>query len=141
MNTIVKYGYRPMFPSFFDEVIERAANDAKDFYYKPAANIHEDDAGFNIEIALPGFEKEEISMKLEKNILTISAGHDKKESEKENTYSWHEFGKTGMYRRAFIIPETINTEEIVAEYRNGVLKVVLPKKDVKPIITKEITIA
>jgi HSP20 family protein len=141
MNTIVKCGYRPMFPSFFDEVFERTTHDSREFYYKPAANVIEDETGFDIELALPGFEKEEISMKLEKNLLSILAGREKNESEKESSYSTQEFGKTGKYRRSFIIPETINVEGITAEYRNGILKVSLPKKEVKPLPSKEISIS
>jgi HSP20 family protein len=141
MNTIVKCGYRPMFPSFFDEVIERAAQEAKEFSHKPAANVIEDETAFGIELALPGFEKEEINMKLEKNILTISAGHEKKESDKPTNYSWSEFGKTGKYQRSFILPETINIDEISAEYKNGILKVTLPKIETKPVIEREIPIA
>jgi HSP20 family protein len=141
MNTIVKCGYRPLFPSFFDEVFESAASETREFYYKPAANVIENESGFVVELALPGFEKEEISMKLEKNLLTILAGREKNESEKESSYSTQEFGKTGKFRRSFIIPETINTDGITAEYRNGILNVSLPKKEVVPLPSKEISIS
>jgi HSP20 family protein len=140
MNTIVKCGYRPMFPSFFDEVFERAATEAKETFYKPAANVQEDETGFNIEVAFPGFEKEEISTKLEKNVLSISAGHETKESEDETSYSWMEFGKKGKYLRSFVLPETINQDGITAEFKNGVLKVRVPKKEEQPIQKKEISI-
>jgi HSP20 family protein len=140
MNTIVKCGYRPMFPTFFDEVFEQAANKVNYNYYKPAANIKEDESSFNVELALPGFDKAEISMKLEKNVLTISAGLDEKESEKDKGYSWHEFRKTGKYQRSFIVPESVNTDEIKAENINGILYVTLPKKEVLPIVNREITI-
>jgi HSP20 family protein len=141
MNTMVKCGYRPMFPSFFDEVFESAANDSKEFYYKPAANVTEDETGFKVELALPGFEKEEISMKLEKNLLSISAGREKNESDKDIAYTTHEFGRQGKYLRSFILPETVNVDGITAEYRNGVLKVFLPKKETVPAVKKDITIA
>jgi HSP20 family protein len=141
MNTIVKCGYRPLFPSFFDEVFESAATDTRALYYKPAANVLENENGFVIELALAGFEKEEISMKLDKNILTLSAGREKNESEKENSYSTQEFGKTGKYHRSFIIPETINLDGITAEYRNGLLRVTLPKKEVVTLPSKEISIS
>ena len=141
MNNIAKCGYGPTFTSLIDEVFERAAVNNAEMYYKPAANVSEDQSGFKIELALPGFEKEEISMKLEKNQLLITAGREKKESDKENRYSWNEFGKTGKYRRAFILPETINVEAINAAYRNGVLHIELPANEVQPNVNREITIA
>ncbi|NVO19637.1 MAG: Hsp20/alpha crystallin family protein [Bacteroidetes bacterium] len=141
MNTIVKCGYRPMFPTFFNEVFESAAAELKDSYYKPAANIKESETGYGIELALPGFEKEEINMKVEKNILEITAGHERKENENEETYSRIEFNRSGKYSRSFILPDTVNLDAIQAEYKNGVLKVNLPKKEVQPVTKKDITIA
>jgi len=130
-----------MFPSFFNDVLEHSSNKAINNYYKPAANIKEVESSFMIELALPGFAKEEISMKMEKNVLTISAGQEVKESEKNEEYSLQEFRKTGKYQRSFIIPESVDTEVITAEYLNGILKVTLPKKEVQPVSNREITIA
>jgi len=138
MNT-VRCGYRPMFPSFFDEVMERAANPEAEIVYKPAANVREDEKMFAIELALPGFEKEEISMKLEKDLLTILAGRQKKESDVKYTRS--EFGFNAKYSRTFILPENIDSEAIAAEYRNGILTVSIPKKEEQKPLTKEIAIA
>ena len=129
-----------MFPAFFDEIFERIAVDASEIYHKPAANIKEDDISYCVELATPGFNKEEINMKLEKNILTISAGHNKDMADSEVHYSKNEFGGAYKYRRSFILPETINMEGIKAEYHDGVLHVDLPKKDVKPMLNKEISI-
>jgi HSP20 family protein len=138
MNT-VRCGYRPMFPSFFDEVMERAANPEAEIVYKAAANVREDEKMFAIELALPGFEKEEISMKLEKDLLTISAGRQKNESDVKYTRS--EFGFNSKYSRTFILPESIDSEAIAAEYRNGILTVSIPKKEEQKPLTKEIAIA
>lgn len=139
MNTLVRCGFRPMFPSFFNEVMENAAAQDAEIVYKPAANIREDEKRFTIELALPGFEKEEISMKLENDVLTISAGHEKKESEVK--YTRNEFGFDAKYSRSFILPEDIDNDAITAEYRNGILNVAIPKKEEQKPQTKEIAIA
>lgn len=138
MNT-VRCGYRPMYPSFYNEVFERVAKPDAEIVYKPAANVRDEDKMFVIELSLPGFEKEEISMKLEKDLLTISAGHEKKES--EGKYTRNEFGFNARYSRSFILPEEIDTDGIKAEYRNGILSVVLPKKEDQQPVTKQIVIA
>lgn len=138
MNT-VKCGYRPMFPYLFDEVMERAANPNAGIVYKPAANVREDEKMFAIELSLPGFEKEEIRMKLEKDLLTISAGREKKESEVK--YTRNEFGFNARYSRSFILPDAVDADAISAEYRNGILTVSLPKKAEQQPQSKEISIA
>lgn len=138
MNTL-RCGYRPLFPHFYDEVMERVAEPEKELVFKPAANVREDDKFFAVELSLPGFEKEEISMKLEKDILTISAGRPSKEQEVKYTYN--EFGYKAKYSRSFILPENIDTDAIKAEYRNGILTVTLPKKMVQQPLSKEIIIS
>ena len=138
MNTL-RCGYRPLFPHFYNEVMERVAEPESEFTFKPAANVREDEKLFAIELSLPGFEKEEISMKLEKDILTISAGRPKKDQDVKYTYN--EFGYKAKYSRSFILPENIDTDAIKAEYRNGILTVTLPKKEEKNPIAKEISIA
>lgn len=141
MYNLVKFGYRPVFRSIIDEVLSQATTGREEMYYKPAANVRESETGFEIELALPGFEKEEISLKIEKDQLTILAGSEKADTENNPGYTWNEFRKNGKYRRTFIVPENINTESIGAEYRNGILYVTLPKKEVQPSVSKEISIA
>lgn len=138
MNT-VRCGYRPMFPSFYNEVMERVADPNSEVVYKPAANVSEDDKKYTIELMLPGFEKQEITMKLEKDLLTISAGREKKESDVR--YTRTEFGFNAKYSRSFIVPENIDSDGINAEYRNGILIVSIPKKEADKPLTKEIIIA
>jgi HSP20 family protein len=128
-----------MFPYLFEEVMERAANPNAEIVYKPAANISENEKMFAIELSLPGFEKDEIRMKLENDLLTISAGREKKEAEVK--YTRNEFGFNAKYSRSFVLPETVESDAISAEYRNGILTVSLPKKAEQQHVTKEIAIA
>ncbi len=138
---MVKFGYRPLFKSIVDEVLANSSSVDDAAIYKPAANVRENEAGFEIELALPGFEKEEINLKLEKEQLTISAGNEKSDAEKNSDYSWSEFRRSVKFKRTFLLPENIDPEAIRAEYRNGILYITVPRKDVQPSVSKEITIA
>jgi HSP20 family protein len=136
MNTL-QFAFRPFLPALFNEVMERQS-EKQTFAYKPAANVREDDKTYTIELALPGFTKEEISINFEDEILTVSAG--KQTTENQPKYTWNEFGFRSKYERSFQLPETINADEISASFENGILYVNLPKKEVQPAAVKQIAI-
>jgi HSP20 family protein len=109
--------------------------------YKPAANVREDEKNYTIELALPGFTKDEISISFEEEVLTVTAGRQPKEEVKGPKYTWNEFGYKSKYERSFQLPETVDADQISAKFENGILNVILPKKEVQPAAVKQITIA
>ena len=139
MNNL-QFAFRPFLHTFTNEVFERQSNETE-LTYKPAANVSEDDNKYTIELALPGFSKEEISIKFEEEVLTVTAGRHPKEDVKGPKYTWNEFGFKSRYERSFQLPETIDADSISAAFENGILKISLPKKEVQPSAVKEITIA
>jgi len=110
--------------------------------WTPSTNITEDKDAFHLEMAVPGFEKENFKINLEKNVLSVSSEmekDEKTEKKDEQQYRMREFGCKN-FQRSFNLSEEINRDEIKAEYLNGILSITLPKKEeVK--ITKEIQIA
>jgi HSP20 family protein len=139
MNTL-QFAFRPFLPALFNEVFERPSNETE-VTYKPAANVREDEKTYTLELALPGFVKDEITIKFEDEVLTITAGRQPKEDEKGPKYTWNEFGYKSKYERSFQLPETVNADEISAAFENGILLVTLPKKEAQPSTVKQITIA
>lgn len=139
MNNL-QFAFRPFLHSLANEVFERQSNEAQ-LTYKPAANVSEDENKYNIELALPGFSKEEVSIKFEEEVLTVTAGHQPKEDVKGPKYTWNEFGFKSKYERSFLLPETVDADNITAAFENGILNISLPKKEVQPSAVKEITIA
>ena len=96
----------------------------------PAVNIHESDESFVVAVAAPGKAKEDFNIELDNDVLTISA-EEKKEnevSEKNGRFTRKEFSYSN-FKRAFGLPETVNSEKIFASYKNGVLEITLPKKE------------
>jgi len=119
----------PVFNSFFnDEFFDMPVfNTQKRREFVPAVNISENDDEFQIEVAAPGFKKNDFKIELEKNLLTISTEVEQKE---ENTnYSCKEFAFYS-FSRSFNLPENkVNVEKIDAKYKDGILYVSLPKRE------------
>lgn len=139
--TIIRWTSPKRFSDIFEDTFSRAMHDIdkKECDCIPAANIRETDKAFEIEIAAPGYRKEDIHISLENNILSIYCDKDQTEGEKIN-YTRQEFGY-GTFRRNFSLPKIIDTEKITADYKAGILKVMLPKRDeAKTKLSKEIKI-
>ena len=94
----------------------------------PSTNIMETDDHFKLQMAVPGVKKEDIKIDLEKNVLNISSEKASEENKTEDEkYTRREFAY-GTFCRSFTLPETINTDKIGAEVKEGILTVTLPKK-------------
>ena len=101
-------------------------------------DIREHDAGYEVDIDLPGFKKDEISIELENGYLTVSAakGLDKDEEDKKGQYIRKE-RYAGAMQRSFYVGENLTQEDIKAKYENGILRLSVPKKEAKPVETKK----
>lgn len=109
--------------------------------WMPATNITENDHAFQLEMAVPGFSKEDFRINLEKDVLTVSS--EKEKSEKSDETREHKFRKCEFgqrnFSRSFTLPEAVDKDAIKAEYENGILMITLPKKEVVK-FTKEIQV-
>jgi HSP20 family protein len=111
----------------------------EDVFNFPPVNILENTNAYQLEVAAPGLEKKDFNVKLDGNILTISA--DKKElvkSETEKTIRKEFTNKA--FKRSFTLDEKIDAAAIEAKYENGILTFTLPKKEIAKAASKEITI-
>jgi len=91
-------------------------------------NIYEAADGFQLEVSVPGINKEDLKVNVDKGLLSIS--YEKKEENKqENQKSVRREFSTRSFKRTFTVGEQVNIENIQAKYENGVLKLYLPKKD------------
>ena len=100
-------------------------------------DVRETENGYEVDIDLPGFKKDEINAKLENGYLTVSAskGLDKDEKDKEGKYIRQE-RYAGAMSRSFYVGEDVTQEDIKAKYENGILKLSLPKKEAKAVEQK-----
>src|SRR6187397_3167215 len=97
----------------------------------PAVNVNETDKEFALTIAAPGLEKKDFKVDAYDDMLTISAEKEKEEKEeKSGRYNRREYNYTS-WSRSFTLPENCNSGKINAEYKNGELKIVIPKMEIK----------
>ncbi|KQS32645.1 Hsp20/alpha crystallin family protein [Dyadobacter sp. Leaf189] len=94
----------------------------------PAVNVVESKEGFRIEVAAPGLQKSDFKLNLEKNQLTISAHKEQKSEEAGEKYTRREF-KYNSFQRTFTLPNSIDGEKIEANYADGILSILLPKRE------------
>ena len=94
----------------------------------PAVNIKNKDGHYLIEVAAPGFDKEDFIIEFENGVLLILAQNQvKDESDEKEGYSYREFGNS-KFQRSFNIPaDRVDTEKINAVYRAGILTLNIPK--------------
>ena len=109
----------PLFNDFFGTMIPR-------HYQRPAVNVQELDDSFVLEVAAPGVKKQDFSIELEQQILTIKTAENA--STDETPFSLQEFNSNG-FQRSFELPDSVNTEKIKAKHTDGVLTIVLPKQE------------
>lgn len=97
---------------------------------KPATNVFETENEFKVEIMLPGFKKEDVQLNYHENVLTVKVDLPEKQEgqEQEYKYQHREFGLYS-FERKFRIPKTVNADSINARFENGILELVLPKKE------------
>ena len=93
-------------------------------------DVHENDEGYEVDIDLPGFKKDEINLSLENGYLTVSAakGLDQDEQDKKGRVIRRE-RYAGSMQRSFFVGKHMTEEDIKARFEDGVLKLNLPKKD------------
>ena len=101
-------------------------------------DIREKKDGYELDIDLPGFKKDEINVELENGYLTISAakGLDKDEQDKKGKYIRKE-RYAGAMQRSFYVGDALTQEDIKAKFEDGILRLSIPKKDAKAVETKK----
>jgi HSP20 family protein len=117
----------PLYPVFSDFFGSNFLNDS-DWATSPAVNIAEDKDSFRIEVAAPGLSKEDFHIHIEKRLLEISSEKESNTETKEEKLLRKEFSYSS-FKRTFSVPEYVDTENIKANYNNGVLTVSVPKRD------------
>lgn len=93
---------------------------------QPAVNIIENKENYRIDLAVPGLEKEDFNINVEKENLIIEAKKEVNETTSQGKFTRQEFNYTS-FKRNFQLPENVNVEGIGAVYEHGILKVTLPK--------------
>lgn len=134
-----------MFDEFFGDFAFPTRRATK--FYVPASNImrtdiKEGDTGYELDIDLPGFKKEDVRAELKDGYLTIQASTDSTEEEKgEDGKYIRKERYSGTCSRSFFVGDEVTQEDIKARFENGILRILVPKKEEKPKIAESKYIA
>lgn len=95
-------------------------------------DVKETDEGYEVDVDLPGFKKDEINLELNNGYLTISAEKAlEKDGENKKGKMLRQERYSGMMQRSFYVGDYVTEEDVKASYENGVLHVFVPKKEAK----------
>ena len=120
----------PSFSNLFDEVFGKdyQVNASCSSSTMPSVNIKESNDDFTIQVAAPGLDKEDFKVEYDNNKLIISSEKEIEESKEGEVFRRKQFSYA-KFKRTFSIPESLDGEKISAEYKSGILNVVVPKKE------------
>jgi HSP20 family protein len=146
--TLVKFYNKPVqksFNSFIDDffatvpsILSDGSSASHSGSFTPV-NVKETENEYVLEMIAPGFQKEDFQVNLDNNTLTISAEEKENTENKNEKFILNEF-KQRPFKRSFTIDKSVDAENIVAKYVNGVLTLNLAKKQVVKPPVKEISI-
>ncbi len=123
------------FPDLFNEFFNREFLNWGDTNFSntgttlPAVNIKERADDYEVEMAAPGMKKEDFKVELDGNLLTISSESQQEEENMDEKFTRREFSYQS-FQRSFALPkDVVDAENINARYENGVLRLLIPKKE------------
>ena len=115
------------FPSFFSDAFDKLWTD-EEMSWMPAVNVTERAGDYKIDLAAPGMDKKDFRVEVEKGILTIS-GERKEEVVNENDKTSRREFHYGSFKRSFSLPDSADGENIQANYKDGILSLVVSKRE------------
>jgi HSP20 family protein len=127
-----------VFDELFNSFPTTWGNDVRSNSAAPV-NINESENGYNVEFNVPGRNKEDFKINVEKGLLTVSYEKNEQKEAKEVKSVRKEFSFQS-FKRSFTLDEKIDADGIEAKYENGILKVLLPKKEEVKSAPKQISI-
>jgi HSP20 family protein len=133
------HGVNPFFSDVFESVLNDSFLGDKLASRVPAVNISETENEFHIELAAPGLKKEDFKINLDKNVLSVSADKKAENVEEGRKFSKREYSYNA-FTRSFTLPEVADAGKIEAEYTDGVLKLIVAKKEEAKIQAREIAV-
>ena len=140
MNPAREFFRERMLPNEVNSLFESFFNDGlgkfeRNVFFTPRVDVLEKQNQFEVHLALPGLKKEEINIAVEKNTMTISGERKLKTEDKDDKFHMVE-NFYGKFSRSFTLPENIDITKIEGTFEDGMLRIVLPKAELKQHTTK-----
>lgn len=125
---LIKRNPNAYLPSVFDAFFNDSAEISEQsvLFTRPDFNVFETDKEFVVEAAVPGMEKKDFTIEVNDNVLQISSEKEVESENKEQKYYYRGFCY-GSFKKSYSLPDNVDKDKIVANYDQGVLKVLIPK--------------
>jgi len=131
---LIKFN-KPAQPKTFSSILDEFFNNSfpetfnKEWNWNsPSTNIKETDQGFTIEMAVPGIDKKNIDIRVEKDQLIIESAQKNESEESNDNYTMRQFNYS-TFRKSFFLNDKIDSNKINAEYKDGILYIDIEKKE------------
>lgn len=125
--------------SFLDNLLSEAPSAKSNNFNFPPVNISESKDNFELEFNVPGRNKEDFKITVDKNILTVSFDKKEETADESKKQIKREF-TLQSFKRTFTLDQKVVSENIVAKYENGLLLLSLPKKEEAKVEAKQISV-
>ena len=136
INRLFERTFRDFGFSSFD--MDRPFRHTASGMFKPVADLSANDKEYTITVEVPGTEKEDIKIKVVNNVMTISGEKKRKKEEQKDFYRRERY--YGAFQRVLSLPQDADRDHIKANFKQGVLTVTMPRKDMPEPDVQEITI-
>jgi HSP20 family protein len=114
---------------FFDEGRRRGTGETQDLAaWVPAVDIYEDVESLRLSVELPGIDPKDVDLRIQNNVLTLRAERKLENEEKRDNYHRVE-SRYGVMSRTFTLPPYLDVEKVKAEFKHGLLRVTIPKRE------------
>lgn len=127
---MVRRNTEPVLSNLINSFFENDFTDRMDHSLKamPKTNIMENETSYDVEMLVPGFNKDDFNLNVERDLLIISASKEEKKEEKQDSKVVFREYNVQSFERSFTLSNDVDSNKIEASYENGVLKVNIPKK-------------
>lgn len=141
--SIIRYNPNDFVPSSFSSLVDRFFNDSLTrtggSVFTPKVDVIENETSYEVQVAVPGLNKEDFKIELNENYLTVSG--ERKFTNEKREKNFHSIETSyGAFNRSFTLPDNADGSKIAAKYNNGILELVIPK-DEKKILKQTIKVA
>ncbi len=132
--SIIRYNPSDFVPSTFSNLVDRFFNESLTrnggSVFSPKVDVIENENSYEVQLAVPGVNKEDFKIEVNDNYLTVS-GERKFTSEKKDKNYHSVETQYGSFSRSFTLPENVDGTKINAKYNNGILELTIPKDEKK----------
>ena len=118
--------YNSLFDNFFDDFFTKDIETK----FSPSVDVKEANDNYQINLTLPGLTKEEVDIEVKDGVLSVKGEIKKEELSEGESYHRVE-SKYGSFQRSFKLPDNVNLDDISGQFEHGILKLTLPKDEVK----------